>query len=65
MDKTFEALVKEVYTGDYIIISGKVKKNSDDQPEEKKLSLYLINALCIVNENTPEEEPYCSSRETS
>ena len=58
MDKTFEGLVKGVFSGDYIIISGKVKKNSDELPEEKKLSLYLINAPRIVNENTPEEESF-------
>jgi staphylococcal nuclease domain-containing protein 1 len=58
MDKTFEGLVKGVYSGDYIIVSGKVKKNSDDLPEEKKLRLSSVIAPRIVNENTPEEEPF-------
>ena len=58
MEKLLEGLVKGVYSGDYISISGKVQKNSDKIPEEKKISLNLIHAPRIANENSVEEEAY-------
>jgi staphylococcal nuclease domain-containing protein 1 len=58
MEKLYEGLVKGVPSGDSIIISGKVKKNSDDVPEEKTIFLSVVSAPRCAHSNNPEEEPY-------
>jgi staphylococcal nuclease domain-containing protein 1 len=57
MEKTEDGLVKGVLSGDCIIISGKMKKNSEEAPEEKTLYLSLISAPRSGNSNNPDEEP--------
>jgi staphylococcal nuclease domain-containing protein 1 len=58
MEKIQEGLIKGVLNGDMVIISGKVKKNSDEAPEEKTLILSLISAPRCGSSNSLEEEPY-------
>lgn len=58
MEKMQEGLVKGVFSGDYIVISGKIKKNSDELPEEKNLYLSLLQAPRVANSNNAEEEPF-------
>ena len=59
MDKTKKALVKGVLSGDAIILSGKVPKNSlTSIPEENTLFLTGIISPKVGNSNKLEEEPY-------
>ena len=58
MEKTIEGLVKGVFSGDYIVISGKIKKGSDTLPEEKNLYLSLLTSPRVANSNNSEEEPF-------
>jgi staphylococcal nuclease domain-containing protein 1 len=58
MDKMHDGLVKGVFSGDYIVISGKIKKGSDELPEEKNLYLSLIQAPRVANSNNSDEEPF-------
>jgi staphylococcal nuclease domain-containing protein 1 len=58
MDKMNDGLVKGVFSGDYVVISGKIKKGSDELPEEKNLYLSLIQAPRVANSNSSEEESF-------
>lgn len=58
MEKLYDGLVKGVFSGDYIVISGKIKKGSDELPEEKNLYLSLIQSPRVANSNSSEEEPF-------
>jgi staphylococcal nuclease domain-containing protein 1 len=58
MEKLYEGLVKGTPSGDQVIISGKVKKNSDEVPEEQTIYLSLIQAPKSATSNTSDEEPY-------
>jgi staphylococcal nuclease domain-containing protein 1 len=58
MEKLQESLVKGVLSGDTVIISGKISKNSDEAPEEKTLYLSLISAPRCASSNNLEEEAY-------
>jgi staphylococcal nuclease domain-containing protein 1 len=58
MEKTIEGLVKGVLSGDQVIISGKMKKNSEEAPEEKQFFLSLLNAPRSGNSNNLEEESF-------
>ena len=58
MEKSGEGYVKGVLSGDYIVISGKLKKNSDDVPEEINLFLTGLNAPKI-NSQSSYEEDFC------
>lgn len=58
MEKVTEGLVKGVTSGDCIIISGKLKKNSNEKPEEKTLFLSLLSAPRVPSLNSPVEEPF-------
>ena len=58
MEKSGEGYVKGVLSGDYIVLSGKLKKNSDDVPEEKNLFLSGLNAPKI-NSQSSYEEDFC------
>lgn len=58
MEKTIEGLVKGVLSGDQVIISGKMKKNSEEAPEEKQFYLSLLNAPRSGNSNNLEEEAF-------
>lgn len=58
MEKMHEGLVKGVFSGDYIVISGKIKKGSDELPEEKNLYLSLLQSPRVANSNNAEEEPF-------
>ena len=58
MEKLYDGLVKGVYSGDYIVISGKIKKGSDELPEEKNLYLSLLQSPRVANSNNSEEEPF-------
>ena len=58
MEKVQEGLVKGVLNGDVVIISGKVKKNSEEAPDEKTLYLSLISAPRCGSSNNLEEEAY-------
>jgi staphylococcal nuclease domain-containing protein 1 len=56
MEKTQEGLVKGVFSGDHIVISGKIKKGSNELPEEKVLYLSLIQSPRVANSNNSSEE---------
>jgi len=58
MEKLHEGLVKGVFSGDYIVLSGRIKKNSDELPEEKNLYLSLLTAPRVATSNNPEEEAF-------
>jgi staphylococcal nuclease domain-containing protein 1 len=58
MEKAQEALVKGVLSGDCVILSGKMKKNSEEAPEEKIFYLSLVSAPRSGNSNNLEEEAY-------
>ncbi len=58
MEKLQECLVKGVLSGDTVILSGKIKKNSDEAPEEKNLYLSLLSAPRCGSSNNLEEEPF-------
>jgi staphylococcal nuclease domain-containing protein 1 len=58
MEKLYEGLVKGTPTGDQVIVSGKVKKNSDDPPEEITIYLSMIQAPKSPSSNNSEEEPF-------
>jgi staphylococcal nuclease domain-containing protein 1 len=58
MEKAQEALVKGVLNGDCVILSGKMKKNSEEAPEEKIVYLSLISAPRSGNSNNLEEEAF-------
>jgi staphylococcal nuclease domain-containing protein 1 len=58
MEKLYEGLVKGTPSGDHVIISGKVKKNSDEVPEEQTIYLSLTQAPKCATSNVSEEEPY-------
>ena len=58
MEKSQEALVKGVLSGDCIILSGKMKKNSEEAPEEKTFYLSLISAPRCGSSNNLEEEAF-------
>lgn len=58
MEKLHEGLVKGVFSGDYIVLSGRIKKNSDELPEEKNLYLSLLSAPRVATSNNPEEEAF-------
>jgi len=58
MEKMHDGLVKGVFSGDHIVISGKIKKGSDELPEEKNLYLSLLQAPRVANSNNAEEEPF-------
>lgn len=58
MEKLHEGLVKGVYSGDYIVLSGRIKKNSDELPEEKTLYLSLLQAPKVATSNNHEEDAY-------
>lgn len=57
MEKLTEGYVKGVLSGDLIVISGKIKKNSDEAPEEKNLFLTFVSAPKINSQTSYEEEP--------
>lgn len=57
MEKMIEGYVKGVLSGDMISISGKIKKGSDNAPEEKTLILSLLQAPKINSSTTYEEDP--------
>lgn len=57
MDKMIDGLVKGVFSGDYVVISGKLKKG-DDLPEEKNLYLSMLQSPRVANSNSSEEEPF-------
>ena len=58
MEKLQEGLVKGVFSGDYVVLSGRIKKNSNELPEEKNLYLSLIQAPRVASSNNTEEEPF-------
>jgi staphylococcal nuclease domain-containing protein 1 len=58
MEKLQESLVKGVPNGDTVILSGKMKKNSDEAPEEKTLYLSLISAPKCGSSNNLDEDPF-------
>ncbi len=59
MEKTSKALVKGVLSGDTLILSGKIPKNSSNAiPEEHTIILTAVNAPKIGNSSKPEDEPY-------
>lgn len=57
MENLVDGYVKGVLSGDLIIVSGKLKKNSNDVPEEKNLFLNFVQAPKINSQTTYEEEP--------
>jgi len=58
MEKIQEGLIKGVLNGDTVIISGKVKKNSEEAPEEKIMHLSMISAPRSGSSNSLEEDPF-------
>ncbi len=58
MEKLHEGLVKGVFSGDYIVLSGRIKKNSDELPEEKNLYLSLLTAPRAATSNNTDEEAF-------
>ena len=59
MEKTSKALVKGVPSGDTLILSGKIPKNSSLAiPEEHTIILTGINSPKVGNSSKPEDEPY-------
>ena len=58
MEKMQEGLVKGVLSGDQVIISGKMKKNSEEAPEEKPFYLSLLSAPRSGSSNNLEEEAF-------
>jgi len=53
-----EGFVKGVLSGDFIVVSGKLKKGSDDVPEEKNIYLSMLSAPKI-NAQQSYEEDFC------
>ena len=58
MDKLKKYLVKGVVSGDNIKLSGSVKKNSDDLPEEINFKFSLISAPKASSGNGLQEAPF-------
>lgn len=58
MEKKDDYLVKGVLSGDTLILSGKVKKDSEDIPEEKIVRLSCIQVPRCGTSNNLLEEPY-------
>lgn len=58
MEKLQEALVKGVFSGDSVLLSGKVKKGSEEAPEEKHILLSLVHAPRVASSTKPQDEPY-------
>lgn len=56
MEKLNEGYVKGVYSGDYIAVSGKLKKGGDEVPEEKNLFLSCVSAPKINSQGSYEED---------
>jgi staphylococcal nuclease domain-containing protein 1 len=58
MEKLHDGLVKGVFSGDYIVLSGRIKKNSDELPEEKNLYLSFLTAPKVATSNNTDEESF-------
>ena len=59
MEKVKKALVKGVLSGDTLLLSGKLSKNSPNSiPEEPTIILTGIQSPKIGNSSKPEDEPY-------
>lgn len=58
MEGLTEGYVKGVLSGDLIVVSGKLKKGSDEAPEEKNLFLSLVQSPKLNSQSTYEEDPF-------
>jgi staphylococcal nuclease domain-containing protein 1 len=58
MEKMQEGLVKGVLNGDCVILSGKIKKNCEEAPEEKTFYLSLVSSPRCGTSNNVEEEAF-------